>query len=221
MHAAAIADELGMDAIVCPRASGVLAALGLVVSERRRDAQRSVLRHGASLTDAAVAADVAALADTARAGLGLPGAEIRTAYDLRYRGQSFELTVRAGGHPARGGRPAARSSWPPTRSASASPKPDGAVELVTVRATAAVPGPGIGTAPPAGAAAGAAAPAGTRPARFGGVTLDAAIWPGGPAPGAAVCGPAVCAFPEATLVVPPAWQGEADDAGTLVLRRTP
>ena len=220
MHAAAIADELGMDAIVCPRASGVLAALGLVVSERRRDAQRSVLRHGASLTDAAVAADVAALADTARAGLGLPGAEIRTAYDLRYRGQSFERTVRAGGHPP--GVDALRAKFVAAHQERFGfTEPDGAVELVTVRATAAVPGPGIGTAPPAGAAAGAAAPAGTRPARFGGVTLDAAIWPGGPAPGAAVCGPAVCAFPEATLVVPPAWQGEADDAGTLVLRRTP
>ena len=47
LHAAAIADELGMTRILCPRASGVLAALGLVVSERRRDAQRSVLLAGA------------------------------------------------------------------------------------------------------------------------------------------------------------------------------
>ena len=43
LHAAAIADELGITKILCPRASGVLAALGLVVSERRRDVQRSVL----------------------------------------------------------------------------------------------------------------------------------------------------------------------------------
>ena len=32
-----------MTRILCPRASGVLAALGLVVADRRRDAQRSVL----------------------------------------------------------------------------------------------------------------------------------------------------------------------------------
>ena len=37
LHAAAIAEELGMTRIVVPAASGVLAALGLVVSERRRD----------------------------------------------------------------------------------------------------------------------------------------------------------------------------------------
>ena len=49
LHAAAIAEELGITKILCPRASGVLAALGLVVSERRRDAQRSVLLKAAEL----------------------------------------------------------------------------------------------------------------------------------------------------------------------------
>ncbi len=49
LHAAAIAQELDMSTILCPRASGVLAALGLVVSERRRDVQRSVLLSQESL----------------------------------------------------------------------------------------------------------------------------------------------------------------------------
>ena len=44
-----------MTRILCPRASGVLAALGLVVSDRRRDAQRSVLLAGDELTDEALA----------------------------------------------------------------------------------------------------------------------------------------------------------------------
>ena len=44
LHAVAIAEELGIERVVVPRASGVLAALGLVVAPRRRDAQRSVLR---------------------------------------------------------------------------------------------------------------------------------------------------------------------------------
>src|SRR5207302_2687043 len=41
LHAAQIAEELGIDNVLCPRASGVLAALGLVVSPRRRDSQRT------------------------------------------------------------------------------------------------------------------------------------------------------------------------------------
>ena len=43
LHAAAIADELGIDRIVFPRASGVLSALGLAAADRRVDVQRTVL----------------------------------------------------------------------------------------------------------------------------------------------------------------------------------
>ena len=50
MHAAALADELQMDRILCPRASGVLSALGLIASERRRDTARTVLLSGKELT---------------------------------------------------------------------------------------------------------------------------------------------------------------------------
>ena len=35
-----------------------------------------------------------------------------------------------------------------------------------------------------------------------------------------VRGPAVCELPEATLVVPPGWGGEADADGTLLLERS-
>src|SRR6202042_3992766 len=55
LHAAAIAAELGITEIVCPRASGVLAALGLVVSPRRRDVQRSVLLGGDDLVAETIA----------------------------------------------------------------------------------------------------------------------------------------------------------------------
>src|SRR5204862_7931061 len=76
LHAAAIAEELGIERILCPRASGVLAALGLVVSPRRRDVQRSVLWSGAALTAEAVAAEVRELSDRAREALGEPDAEL-------------------------------------------------------------------------------------------------------------------------------------------------
>src|SRR5439155_18289139 len=90
LHAAAIADELGMSQIVVPRASGVLSALGLVVSERRRDLVESVLLSGEELKTEAVAEVVHRLAE--RADLG-DAAEVRARYDLRYAGQAFELTV--------------------------------------------------------------------------------------------------------------------------------
>ena len=46
LHAAAIADELGMTTILCPRASGVLSALGLAAADRRASEQRTVLLAG-------------------------------------------------------------------------------------------------------------------------------------------------------------------------------
>jgi N-methylhydantoinase A len=126
LHAAAIADELGMDRILCPRASGVLAALGLVVSAQRRDVQRS-----ARFED--MHEVLAELSE--RAGEG----ELRTAFDLRYRGQSFELTV--SGDPDPG---ALREAFAAAHeSAYGYRDPEGEIELVAVRVTAAVPGPEI------------------------------------------------------------------------------
>ena len=47
LHAAAIAAELGIRQILCPRSGGVLSALGLIASERRRDTARTVMLAGA------------------------------------------------------------------------------------------------------------------------------------------------------------------------------
>src|SRR3954454_284121 len=87
LHAAAIAEELGITKILCPRASGVLAALGLVVSERRRDVQRSVLLKASELGE-----EADELAQRARAELS-GDADVRLVAELRYRGQAFELSV--------------------------------------------------------------------------------------------------------------------------------
>jgi N-methylhydantoinase A len=139
LHAAAIADELGIDRILCPRASGVLAALGLVVSERRRDVQRSVLT--TEFDGAEVAEIVRGLGERAREDLGDPGAELRAVYDMRYRGQAFELAVAGPLEPEperlRDAFAAAHQEAYGYRD------PDGVVELVTVRVTAAIPGPEV------------------------------------------------------------------------------
>src|SRR3954469_19338380 len=99
LHAAAIADELGMTRIVVPQASGVLSALGLLVSERRRDLAESVLLMGDALTRDAVEATVDRLADRGRDELNAHDGEVRASYDLRYAGQAFELTVHGGRAP--------------------------------------------------------------------------------------------------------------------------
>ncbi len=80
LHAAALAAELGMTRIVVPRAGSVLSALGLAAAEPRRDEAQSVLRPGAELTAEELA--------------GLAGDADEVAWEVRYRGQAHELTLR-------------------------------------------------------------------------------------------------------------------------------
>lgn len=95
LHATDIADELGIDRVLIPRASGVLAALGLVASPQRRDVQRSVLMSGSDLTAASISRHVDELTDRATQELGAQPATVAVVYDVRYTGQSFELAVGA------------------------------------------------------------------------------------------------------------------------------
>ena len=71
LHACALAEELGSDTVLVPAAAGVLSALGLAGGEERRDAVRSYL------TPLEEAGELPAEGEA----------------DLRYAGQSFELTV--------------------------------------------------------------------------------------------------------------------------------
>jgi N-methylhydantoinase A len=209
LHAAAIADELGMSRILCPRASGVLAALGLVVSDRRRDVQRSVLLSGDALEAERLRGEIGALAG--RAG----GGDLRVTAELRYRGQAFELAVDCGEEP----RPdALREAFAAAHErAYGFRDPDGEVELVTLRVTATEPGPEIDAA--AAGAAGRGATRSSRRARFAGTVHDAVVLTGEPEPGTEIEGPAICELPEATLAVPPGWSGVVEPSGTIRLRR--
>lgn len=127
LHACALADALGMRAVVVPARAGVLSAVGLLTAPRRRDLVRSWPTPG---DRTGLDAALAALAGEAEALLGRGSGEptITTALDCRYRGQSHELTVATvdafhDEHRRRNGY--ARSGDP--------------VEVVALRATATLP----------------------------------------------------------------------------------
>jgi N-methylhydantoinase A len=219
LHAAAIADELGMSRVVVPQASGVLSALGLLVSERRRDLAESVLLTGDALTRAAIAEAVERLAERGREDLGVIDTiggqgsdpfEVRASYDLRYQGQAFELTVHGGPSP----EPAAlRQAFNTVHRDHYGYYDDEAeLELVTARVAVAQPGaePQLGDPP-------APEDADTRPAIFGGERVDTRVVRGVPRE---VEGPAIAELRGATLVVPPGWRAQDVGAGTLVMERS-
>jgi N-methylhydantoinase A len=212
LHAAQIADELEIDTILCPRASGVLAALGLVVSQRRRDVQRSVLLSGEEITAETVAGVVGELGEQARRALGAPQAELHATYELRYQGQSFELPVAAGLDASPRELRAAFEAAHEERYGHRDE--DQALELVTVRLTATTAGADVRLE----SADAVAEPARSRRATPG-VELD--VLHGPPPPGSTIRGPAVIELPESTVLVPPEWSGGVDRSGTIKLERTP
>jgi N-methylhydantoinase A len=213
LHAAAIADELGIDTILCPRAGGVLAALGLVVSPRRRDVQRSVLLSGNDLSAEAVAETVRELGQHARRALGDEEAELQAIYELRYRGQAFELAIEAGLEPSpdelRERFEAEHEERYGYRDS------DQTLELVTIRVTARSGGAEVELAQ------GDAddLDEGRRKAILAGDEVELSVVRGSPGPGYELEGPAVVELPESTLLVPAGWAGEVDDSGTVRLRR--
>jgi N-methylhydantoinase A/oxoprolinase/acetone carboxylase beta subunit len=82
LHACDLAAELGIRTVLVPEHAGVLSAMGLLAAGRRRDFAAGVLGRG---DHEAVFAEM-----ERRAG---PDSRIERFADLRYRGQSYELTA--------------------------------------------------------------------------------------------------------------------------------
>jgi N-methylhydantoinase A len=224
LHATALARALGIRRVLCPRASGVLSAFGLAAAAPRRDAARTVMLAGASLSPERLRHERAALLRRACDALGHAPARTAVGYELRYRGQSFELAVAEDALDEPPNPEALREAFARAheqrygyRDARA------AIELVTIRASA------WGAAPDGArlAAAGAAADRACAPPRremrrvvLDGRAQDAECLRGELPPGTRLRGPAVCALPESTLLVRGGWEGEVDAFGTVRLRDT-
>ncbi|MDY6775424.1 MAG: hydantoinase/oxoprolinase family protein [Halobacteria archaeon] len=95
MHAVAVADELGIETVVVPRAAGVLSAYGLLAADERHDAVRSHLVGLGDVDVSEVEAVYAEIVDDLLEETSGDRDEVRIQRhaDLRYEGQSFELTV--------------------------------------------------------------------------------------------------------------------------------
>jgi N-methylhydantoinase A len=217
MHAAAIAAELGIERILCPRAGGVLSALGLCASDRRRDTTRTVMLAGEDLTAKRIAAEVDELVlrlqGTSRPqkpfyNTGFCGLEV--VYEMRYAGQAFELPVPGTTHPDPADLAARFEQEHEERYGHRDP--DGQVVLVHIRLALVTPGPRPRlTAAPAGRLQDS-----SRQVRFEGEWVQTPVLRGEPPAGLSAAGPIVFELPESTFVIPPGWRSEIDDTGTIV-----
>ena len=185
----------------------MLSALGLIAAGRRRDTARTVLLSGAEITAERAAAEVNALSDPLLAGM--EGAELEVVYELRYRGQAFELPVP--GPPAPDPDRLAEDFANEHKARYGYRDPEGELELVTIRVAAVEPGPD----PRLGAAGDGRLAETEREARFEGTWLATRVLRGEPEAGFTAEGPCVFELPEATLVLPAGWTASVDDAGTI------
>ena len=210
MHACTLAEELGMETVIVPRAGGVLSALGLAISDLRRDYVRPRL---IPLEDAAAdELDEAFEEMEDAAEKDLDGPEFTRRADLRYRGQSFELTVGAEA-PAK----IAERLHATHEQRYGYRMEDEPVELVNLRLIATVPvdKPKLEEGAPEGEAE-----TDRRNASFGGEWAEVPVLDREAlGEGSEVEGPAIVEFKESTCVVRPGWHGAVDGVGNLVLER--
>lgn len=212
LHAVSMAHEIGIARVLFPRAGGVLSALGLAAAAPRRDVSASAMLAGSDFTSRRVRDVVARLRERAAAELQARLAAVEIRYELRYAGQSFELTVRSDSEDPEKLRELFAAEHERRYGYR---DEEGEVELVNVRVSA------LGQAPPVRIAGetGRVERKMTRVA-IDGEWLDAELWRGEPQPGARIEGPALCALAESTLFVPPGWAGSVDALGTIVLKAT-
>jgi len=220
MHAAAIAAEMDIERILCPRAGGVLSALGLCASDRRRDTTRTVMLSGEDFSAERVAAEVDELVSRlsgkdVASSLSSPAFEadedkLDLVYELRYAGQAFELPVPGDARPDPADLAARFEQAHEERYGHRDP--DGEVVLVHIRLALVEPGP----KPQLNVAPADRLEETTRPVRFDGEWLETPVLRGEPPAGLAAEGPVVFELPEATFVLPSGWAAAVDDTGTIL-----
>jgi N-methylhydantoinase A len=220
LHAAFVADELGISRIVVPANAGIFSAYGLLVADFKRDYQetRFGLLSATPLTELrATFAELGRRAADDFAAHGAPAAALQyvRSLDLRYLGQGYELTLAVeletlskeslqaafgAAHEARYGNPGL----------------GGELEIVTYRLSANLARSRRRTELPR--AAGAAGESGA--IFLGGARIACRFVPAAAlTAGMVLNGPTVVEDATSTTIVPPGWRGTVHESGSLVMER--
>ena len=218
VHANALARDAEMPTLLIPPSPGIFSATGLLTTDLKLDTAVTMMRRLDDLNAADVDASFTELEAAGRSALELEGLTAETIsfvrkLDLRYIGQSYELTIPAGD----GLRERFHQEHDRTYGFSAPEEP---VEVVSLRLTSV----GAIRKPPARPLAhgGPAEPKETRPVYFAEASgfVDCPIYDRYALPaGATFAGPAIVEEFDSTTVVHPGFDVRVDDLGNLVIER--
>jgi N-methylhydantoinase A/oxoprolinase/acetone carboxylase beta subunit len=202
LHACEIAQELGIKTVLVPEHAGALSALGMLLADRVRDHAAGVLNRSN------LEREFTRLERIARKDL--PGAEIIRSADIRYTGQSYELTV-----PWRTDNPAAPFHQEHQRVYGYS-NPERAIEIVTIRVRARlhVQKPALRSQRPASRSSKKPE---VRRIYSAGVWRDTPVYARSSLVTTAVRGPALILDYGSTTLVPTGWRFVVDKFGSLKL----
>jgi N-methylhydantoinase A len=201
LHACEIAEQLGIGTVVVPRLAGALSALGMLIADRVRDYAAGVLGRS----------DYEQVFRELERRNKWKGARLDRSADVRYKGQSYELTVPWNAKDP--GKPF-HAAHQKTYGYSDRKRP---VEVVTlrVRARVAVAAPRL-----TGAARGRKGRPEIRRFFAGARWVEAGAWRRDQIGAGAIAGPALVLDYGSTTLVPDAWRFRVDRSGNLVIVAT-
>ena len=221
MHACALAEVLGIPVVVVPPDPGILSARGMLTADVVKDYGRTVLLP-ASSSPGTLEKLFKPLVDHARRELreeGFPRPLVERFADLRYLGQSYEITVPVegrGGGKGEGGLRRRFDALHQARFGTSNPARPAEIVTLRVRAIGRVESPPA-TSAPRGGRDGSRARAGTRGMVFEGRKARGALYDRALLrAGDRFRGPALVSEFSGTTVLPPGWVCRVDGRGNLI-----
>lgn len=215
LHGCSLAERLEIDRVLVPRYPGVLSALGALTGAHVREYSTTVLRPATAWSVRALTTAFNRLERSASrdfVGVGRP--RLRRMLDLRYLGQSYELTVPLRGRNLPG---AVRAFHRRHHERYAHSRPEAAVDVVVARLLAFIEQPPL---PELQAPVGGIPSTRSSPVVVDGELRPARVFRRTELPvGFRARGPVLVVQDDATTWAPPGWRIEVDQQAALVLER--
>jgi N-methylhydantoinase A len=228
LHALSIAAEIGIRSVLVPPRPGLASAFGLLVADLKHDFSRTLVQRIDGADPETLEAIFGELSESAFAVLasenvGRDAAAVERFLDIRYVGQSYQLTIPLTSTRVTGDVLAeARQRFNATHRATYGyAEPSEPCEIVNLRISALglIDKPVLGIGQSEARRDAAAARKGTRPVFFpGSAFVDCAVYDRHLLPlGAEFFGPAVIEEPDSTTLVHPGWRVRVERFGILAI----